>query len=199
MLRRTGQESQAPPPPTQVLVATGLLPHEAGERVPGFAAERGPGVHEPPEGAPKVAERLEGGDGRALGGIWPHHLHDHLIDEPWEDLHDGPVLVLGSKDAASNKVHLLAELAFPLRVGRGMCLAMVPRNPCSVGCFKVCSVVTTNKGSRLTDLFIMDEACEEAAFQWRLLHDERDKHMFSVLCFTGKDARIPHSLCMLRG
>ena len=103
-------------------MAPGRLPHEARQRRGRLAAQRGPGVHQPPEGAPKVAQRLKGGDGGALAGIRPHHFHDHLVDEPWKHLHDGRVFILGRKDVPSNEAHLLAELALPLRLGRRMCL-----------------------------------------------------------------------------
>mmetsp|Transcript_127737 Transcript_127737/g.408400 ORF Transcript_127737/g.408400 Transcript_127737/m.408400 type:complete len:336 (+) Transcript_127737:757-1764(+) len=102
-----------------ILVAPPLMSNERREHAADADLKRRAGVHEPAQGAPEITHGLEGCDGFALWCIWPHHLHDQLVDQPREDLQDCTVLI-GRPISAAPDLH----------VARLESLAPVRRLPC---------------------------------------------------------------------
>mmetsp|Transcript_127738 Transcript_127738/g.408409 ORF Transcript_127738/g.408409 Transcript_127738/m.408409 type:complete len:296 (+) Transcript_127738:757-1644(+) len=88
-----------------ILVAPPLMSNERREHAADADLKRRAGVHEPAQGAPEVAHGLEGGDGFTLSRIWPHHLHDQLVDQPREDLQDCTVFI-GAAISAAPDLHV---------------------------------------------------------------------------------------------
>mmetsp|Transcript_50763 Transcript_50763/g.105686 ORF Transcript_50763/g.105686 Transcript_50763/m.105686 type:complete len:216 (-) Transcript_50763:493-1140(-) len=93
---------------------TVLFLHEPRQGGAHLVAEAFSSVYQPTKGTPEVAQRLEGCNRCTLVCIWPHHLHDHLVDEAREDLHGCCILVTSLEHLPANLQDLLAEFLTPL-------------------------------------------------------------------------------------